>query len=151
MYFSDYYDVLELGAGGKCVCVCVCAWGNTNQTHILNVTGVAFKTEMLQNILNSNDKHIMDFVISFIEKLYFGVCPVQPYLKFSPLTVVVLWMNSACSVEMDTENITGPHVLLLQSQIIPLNIFSKQEFWKHQIIWVRYYVSDTILTSHFIF
>lgn len=29
------------------VYVCVCAWGNTNQTDVLSLTEVSFKTEIL--------------------------------------------------------------------------------------------------------
>lgn len=48
--------------------VCVCAGGNTNQIDELSLAEVDFKTDILQNIFNSSAKHIMEFVISFIEK-----------------------------------------------------------------------------------
>lgn len=48
--------------------VCVCAGGNTNQTDELSLAEVHFKTDILQNIFNSSAKHIMELVISFIEK-----------------------------------------------------------------------------------
>lgn len=50
------------------VCVYVCAGGNTNQTDELSLAEVDFKTDILQNIFNSSAKHIMEFVVSFIEK-----------------------------------------------------------------------------------
>lgn len=48
--------------------VCVCAGGNTNQIDELSLAEVDFKTDILQNIFNSSAKHIMEFVVSFIEK-----------------------------------------------------------------------------------
>lgn len=48
--------------------VYVCAGGNTNQTDELSLAEVDFKTDILQNIFNSSAKHIMEFVVSFIEK-----------------------------------------------------------------------------------
>lgn len=50
------------------MCVFVSAGGTTNQTDELSLAQVDFKTDILQNILNSSGKHIMEFVISSIGK-----------------------------------------------------------------------------------